>query len=99
MNINSYLAKNPVNCTRGAPMGSASFIELNNYTPLHLQQVRIDSQGYAPDGTYWGIGETLWCAYDEDDYCRLWVRAPSRRSAIEKLSTFDNRLMFKRGAS
>ena len=94
MNINAILKNQPVSCRYGAPMGQRSGFD--DAAPLYLQKVRIDSQGYAPDGTYWGLGTPLWCAFN--DGSRIWVRAWPRADAMIEVRDYAPRATFKRGA-
>lgn len=66
---------NRVSCKYGAPMG-------RGHSPLgsgkvHLARVRLDSGGYDKGGAYWGTGEPLWCAWD-DEGGEVYLRAASR---------------------
>jgi hypothetical protein len=87
--INKILKANPRSCTYGAPLGYHHHNDSDS--ELYCQRVRIDAGGYAPDNTYWGHGETLWCAFNgEDDKfapamgTRAFVRAGSMAEAISK---------------
>lgn len=71
-----------VSCKYGAPMGRSG-------SPLgsgriRLQRVRLDSGGYDRGGAYWGVGEPLWVAFD-DEGGEKYLRAPSREAAKTKL--------------
>ena len=83
MNINKILAGNPRPCQHGAPMGAASYYR--DPAPLHLQIVNMLDGCYAPDGTYWGVGTPLWCAFNDD--ARIYIRAHTREEA--KARTLD----------
>ena len=48
-------------------------------------RVRLDSGGYDDGGAYWGIGKPLFCARDDDETFRLFVRATSRAEAIAQM--------------
>lgn len=71
-----------VNCRYGAPMGRSEdgYLETDLRRFVRLFRVRIDSGGYDDGGAYWGIGEPLWCAID-DDGNRQFTRATSRAKA------------------
>lgn len=75
-------ADSKVSCKYGAPMGRGS-------SPLgsgkvHLARVRLDSGGYDRGGAYWGIGEPLFCAWD-DEGGEVYLRAASRQAAKARL--------------
>ena len=83
--INQILRKDPVWSQYGAPMGQRNWHDSSS--PLHLQKVQLDGD-YAPDGTYWGSGTPLWCAFNGTDSefvagagSRIYVRANDRLSA------------------
>lgn len=85
-NINKILAKNERSCRYGAPMGDKNVYSGSIY--LHLQRVDLVDGGYARDGTYWGIGLPLWCAFNSTDAeheaghgTRIYVRATFRDEA------------------
>jgi hypothetical protein len=92
-NINKILRDNPVNCTRGAPLGQCNTI--GGLNKLHIQKVNIHSD-YSPDGTYWGnsiIG--IYCAFNETD-TRIYIRAKSRDEAKCFLRIQHDGITFKR---
>jgi hypothetical protein len=66
----------------GAPMGrsESGYLETDEPRFVRLFRVRIDAGGYDDGGAYWGIGEPIYCAID-DDGNRQFVRAPSRTRA------------------
>ena len=71
---------------RGAPLGR--YARQPFKTPagrLTLQRIRINNQGYDPQGAYWGTGDPLyWCA--SDDGTLDWTfRAASREAAKDKV--------------
>jgi hypothetical protein len=69
---------------RGAAMGDASR-KAENAGKLYLQRVRFVDGDYAGDGTYWGGGSPLWCAFDgaDSDATRIYVRGDNRVAAIQ----------------
>jgi hypothetical protein len=84
--INKYLRRNPVSCKYGAPLG-ASNIQGDNSEKLHLQCVRLDSGGYDPGGTYWGRGQSLYCAFGDDgteSYYRAWSRDEAKEKVLSE---------------
>lgn len=88
--INSWLRSNPVNCSRGAPLGRRDCTTNidSQLRKLYLQWVRLDSQGYSKDGTYWGsdvLGSRLYCLFSDDLEIQLWLRATSRKNAVSQL--------------
>lgn len=100
-NINKILAADQRACHRGAPLGDPGFNE--SASPLHLQQVRLDSGGYGPDATYWGLGgDRLYCAFNGDDErfapamgTRLYVRAANRKEARQCVASISPRSTFR----
>jgi hypothetical protein len=66
----------------GAPMGRRAdgYIETQDPRFVRLFRVRLDSGGYDDGGAYWGIGEPLYCAID-DDGNRQFTRATHREKA------------------
>ncbi len=93
--INTLLKKDPVSCSRGAPLGAVNFNESDG--PLHLQMVYLD-EDYAPDGTYWGGGfktPHLYCAFNAEDdkfaaaqgtriYVRAWTRDEAKAEVLSQ---------------
>ena len=84
--VNHILRKDPVWSARGAPMGQRNWHDSDS--PLYLQKVEFVDGDYAPDGTYWGSGTPLWCAFNGTDNefvagagTRIYVRANDRLSA------------------
>lgn len=75
----------------GASMGRASTSErdLRQLAPepvkLNLQRVRLDSGGYDSGGAYWGAGEPLYRAADDNGLreVELFFRARDREHAKE----------------
>ena len=61
------LTDRPVNSTYGAPMGRHTGPSLDQEAgPLYLRRVRLDAGGYDSGGAYWGLGQPLWEAMDQD---------------------------------
>lgn len=88
--INAILRKTPVSCKYGAPMGRRNHCDADS--PLYLQRILFVDGDYAPDGTYWGGGSALWCAFNgEDDQfaaaagTQIYVRAVSRADAMRDI--------------
>lgn len=77
----------------GAPMGRQAdgFLETDLPRFVRLYRVRLDSGGYDDGGAYWGLGEPLWCAEDEDGN-RKFIRASSRNRAALVLDIPDKAL-------
>lgn len=71
----------------GAPMGRRAdgYIETNIARFVRLYRVRINSGGYDDGGAYWGLGEALFCAED-DDGNRQFQRASTRTKAALMLT-------------
>ena len=96
-----YKFKN-VDSQFGAPMGRDSY----NKPPTKARTVRLflvtlDSGGYDNGGAYWGLGEPLWCALAREDSTgeeqyRDFVRAPTRRQAMELLGLKPCQLVSKK---
>ncbi|MCX8017242.1 MAG: hypothetical protein N2690_05005 [Rhodocyclaceae bacterium] len=89
--INTILRANPVNAQYGAPLGQRSFAE-DLSQPLLLQRVEMQDSDYAADGTYWGSGEPLWCAFNPPSErfaaamgTRIYVRAATPEGAVEQI--------------
>jgi len=80
MNINQYLKANPRDCRYGAPMGHHNYSTPEDL--CYLQRITLN-QGYAPDGTYYGSGEPIYCALGKNT--RLFVRAKTRELAKQAL--------------
>lgn len=66
----------------GAPMGRRAdgHLETDVARFVRLYRVRINSGGYDDGGAYWGLGEALYCAQD-DDGNRQFKRAATREKA------------------
>lgn len=61
---------------------------------VRLFQVNLDSGGYDDGGAYWGHGQSLWCARDQDGD-EQFVRCHSRTAAAVLLDIPNSSL--KRG--
>jgi hypothetical protein len=64
----------------GAPMGRDQGDSQVPGRWVRLFRVRINKGGYDDGGAYWGIGQPLYCATD-DQYYTQYVRALDRQSA------------------
>ena len=71
----------------GAPMGRREYGRFP-LGKVRLFRVRINSGGYDDGGAYWGIGQPLYCATDDDEY-REFIRAWTRKDAAEALKLTD----------
>jgi len=84
-NINQILKSEPRNNLYGAPLGDANFVD-DIEDPMYVQRVKFIDGDYAPDGTYWGGGEPLYCAFtNATSINRIYVRANSRAEAIASI--------------
>lgn len=75
-----------VNCSRGAPMGRASFGTLSEASDCSLKvfRVTLNTGGYDDGGAYWGLPQdNLYCieSINMSDYYRTFVRARDRAEA------------------
>lgn len=68
---------------RGAALGRPTVRdESRDYSgKVYLRRVSLDSGGYDPNGTYFGHGEPLYWAANEDGTIDFMVRAVSRTRA------------------
>lgn len=74
-----------VSSRHGAPMGRRSFPYLATEAgKIHLQHVPINSGGYDRGGAYWGLGQRLWFAMDQDGNSQ-YFRARDRETAKAKI--------------
>jgi hypothetical protein len=79
---NHGLAREPVDCKFGAPMGRPGITE-NPEARVRLFRVQLP-EGYDRGGAYWGIGPpSLYCAWG--DGFRVFVRAYAPEEAKSKL--------------
>ena len=76
----------PVSSDHGAPMGRSTGPDYLDVTAgrIYLRQILLDQGGYDLGGAYWGHGETLWEALDQDGNGRIF-RAASRREAKRQI--------------
>lgn len=98
MDINKLLKNNPVNTSRGAPMGDPGYINDGQpLTGLNCQKLGMVDYCYGPDGVYWGgpgPSGHMYVVFNgpNDEYkeaCGLlkYVRAHSRNDAIDKFNS------------
>lgn len=71
------------------PMPSAQAVKWT------LQRVRVDAEGYDPGGAYWGLGQPLYWACNEDGES-TYFRASSREAAKAHVRTLDPDAKFYR---
>jgi hypothetical protein len=69
--------------SRGAALGRPGIHDADRAAPvkLYLRQVRIDSGGYDPNGTYFGVGHPIYWYADADGEVDGITRAPNRDGA------------------
>lgn len=81
--INSHLRANPVNSSRGAPMGARG--KNDSEQSLYLQALDMVDGDYDRSGVYWGCRSAkhggMYCAFSEDLETVIYVRARSRAEA------------------
>ena len=72
---------------RGAALGRATIHEAepDEDLKLVLRRVRLDSGGYDPNGTYFGIGAPLYWYANEEGSVDAVVRAQCRNEAKKKV--------------
>jgi len=63
---------------------SSGYLETQVRRYVRLFRVKLDSGGYDDGGAYWGHGEPIWCAIDDEGNMQT-VRAPHRESAAFQL--------------
>lgn len=90
---------NQVNTSYGAPMGRPEngYISVDVPRSIRLFRVNLDSGGYDDGGAYWGHGDPLYCARDNDGN-QWFTRAYSRRAAALLLGIPDTALIRPLGA-
>lgn len=101
MNINAKLKTDPVNCSRGAPMGRLAWgLAEHRERPMmmYLQRVRFIDGDYDFGGAYWGgyPSEPLFCAWAEDIEARVFVRAKDRTLAKREVKEYFHNAKFFR---
>ena len=82
---------------RGAALGRPTVTDADKSLPvkLYLRRVRINSGGYCPKGTYFGIGRPLYWAADADGEVDFVIRADDREDAkLEVLRDYPNATFF-----
>lgn len=98
--INALLRAHPVNSSRCAPMGASNSVgDLTQ--PCHLQRLRLVDGDYGADGTYWGNSPSrgdIWAAFTPDLATLIYVRAKSRRGAIDAVFEVEPHVTFIKGA-
>jgi hypothetical protein len=80
-NINTILRNDPCPARFGSPMGDSDRYDMT--LKLYLQRINMVNAAYAPDGTYWGMGMPMWCAFNAPaaQGTRIYVRAKHREDA------------------
>lgn len=82
----SYRQFNLVNCQYGAPMGRCTYGNPEVIEgKVHVFKVRFVDGDYDDGGAYWGAGMPLYCARDDGHHYRDFIRAYSRKEAMQKL--------------
>jgi hypothetical protein len=77
----------PVSCKYGAPMGRHTgpyFLDCDA-GKVYLRRVYLDSGGYDKGGAYWGVGQPLYEAQDQDGngfILRAWDRDEAKRAIL-----------------
>lgn len=101
--INRILAAHPVQARYGAPLGRRNCRDATS--PLYLQRIRFVDGDYAADGTYWGGGSSLWCAFNGEDPqfapgmgTQIYVRADTRAEAMLDILERYPELTFRKPA-
>ena len=76
-----------VSCKYGAPLGRRSTPILDTDAGrISLQKIPLDTGGYDRGGAYWGIGQPLYCAQDQNGdtmYFRAWSRDSAKHHVLE----------------
>lgn len=98
--INALLRAHPVNSRYGAPLGASSSVgDLTQ--PCHLQRLRLVDGDYGADGTYWGNSPShgaVWACFTPDLATLIYVRAKSRRGAMDAVFEVEPCITFIKGA-
>lgn len=76
--------------TRGAPLGRPNIITLTEAdcagpVEITIREIFIDTQGYDPEGAYWGIGDPLFWYHDDADAIDATVRATTIDEAEKEI--------------
>lgn len=84
-----------VDCKYGAPMGRAAYGTPEHATEkIRVFHVAINGGGYDNGGAYWGLGKSLFCATDCDNFTH-YTRAHSRLEAIALLGIEAHQIKVK----
>lgn len=68
-------------CT-GAKMGRSDVLpENNNPIKLYLQKMEMVDYAYDMGGAYWGTGLPLYCAFSNNPFVQIFIRANNRNDA------------------
>jgi len=100
MNNPSYSTNDPKGWMgdpkRGAAMGRSTIVGKYDGSKLTLRKVPIDSGGYDPNGTYFGLGGRMyWCA-SGDGEIDFMLRATSREDAKSTVRKYYPKAEFLR---
>jgi len=79
----------------GAPMGRRSSLIAELSGRVHLRQVRFVDGDYDKGGAYWGGGQPLFCAWD-DEGAVVYTRSDTRGGAKLWLSSCNRSIQFYR---
>ena len=71
--------------SRGAALGRPTVADGEPEGKMTLRRVRLDSGGYDPNGTYFGIGMPLYWYADEDGNVDAVLRASNRKDAKRRV--------------
>lgn len=98
--INALLRASPRTSRYGAPLGASNTVG-DPTQPCHLQRLRLVDGDYGADGTYWGNSPShgdVWAAFTPDLATLIYVRAKSRRGAIDAVFEIEPCVAFIKGA-
>lgn len=79
----------------GAYMGMGEFGEHPPKNKVRVFKLPLDSGGYFRTGAYFGLPNNLYVAVDREDDYRKFVRASSRRQAVQRLGLTNEHLIIK----